>query len=111
MQTVAVVLNVDPEQTEAFEAGFRKHELPIWRDFHERGSMVFATLNRMDISSVATEGAVQYLITVVFTDDRGHHEHDSDPRFAEWNEMADAYQVAQPLALGGDTVVSIGVDG
>lgn len=109
MQTVAIVLNVDPDQAEAFEAAFREHELPIWEDFHGRGSMLFATLSRMDISSVPTEGATQYLITVVFADDEGHHEHDNDPRFAAWNEMADQYQVAQPLALGGDTVVSIGV--
>jgi hypothetical protein len=111
VQSVSIVLNVDPEQTDGFEAGFREHELPIWEDFHARGSMLFATLSRMDISSVPTEGAVQYLITVVFADDEGHHEHDNDPRFAAWNEMADQYQVAQPIALGGDTVVSVGVGG
>jgi hypothetical protein len=110
VQTVAIVLNVDPEQTDAFEAGFRAHELPIWEDFHGRGSMLYATLSRMDISSVRREGAVQYLITVVFADESGHHEHDNDPRFAEWNAMADRYQVADPLALGGDTIVSVGVE-
>jgi hypothetical protein len=110
METVAIVLNVDPEQAEAFEAGFREHELPIWEDFHARGSMISATLSRMDISSVRTEGAVQYLIAVVFKDGSGHHEHDNDPRFHAWNERADAFQVADALALGGETVVSIGVE-
>jgi quinol monooxygenase YgiN len=110
VQTVAIVLNVDPEKADAFEAAFREHELPIWEDFHGRGSMLTATLSRMDISSVPTEGAVQYLIAVIFADDQGHHEHDNDARFAAWNEMADAYQVAEALALGGDTVVSIGAE-
>ena len=109
MQTVAIVLNVDPEQTEAFEAAFRENELPIWEDFHARGSMISATLSRMDISSVPTPRAAQYLISVVFADESGHHQHDSDPRFQAWNELADRYQVAEPLALGGDTVVSVGV--
>jgi hypothetical protein len=108
VQTVTIVLNVDPDQTEAFEAGFREHELPIWEDFNARGSLISATLSRMDISSVPREGAVQYLIACVFADDSGHHEHDNDPRFAAWNELADAFQVAEPLALGGDTVVSVG---
>ena len=110
MQTVAIVLNVDPDQAEEFERAFREHELPIWEDFHARGSMVSATLSRMDISSVRTPGATQYLISVVFADESGHHEHDNDPRFQEWNERADRYQVAEPLALGGDTVVSVGVE-
>ena len=46
METVAVVLSVKPDQVEAFEAGFREHELPIWRDFHGRGVMLQATLSR-----------------------------------------------------------------
>jgi hypothetical protein len=32
METVTVVLNVKPEHVDAFEAGFREHELPVWRD-------------------------------------------------------------------------------
>jgi hypothetical protein len=110
VETVAVVLNVAPDQAEAFEAGFREHELPIWEDFHARGSMISATLSRMDISSVPTEGAVQYLISVVFRDGSGHHEHDGDARFTAWNERAEAFQVAGALALGGETLVSIGVE-
>ena len=31
METVTVVLNVKPEHIDAFEAGFRGHELPVWR--------------------------------------------------------------------------------
>ena len=37
METIAVVLNVRTEHVEAFEAGFREHELPVWRDLRERG--------------------------------------------------------------------------
>ena len=32
MQTVTVVLSVGQASVEAFERGFREHELPVWRD-------------------------------------------------------------------------------
>ena len=108
MDTIAVVLSVKPDQVAAFEAGFREHELPIWNDFHERGVMFSASLTKMDISSVKRGDAVQYLIVVVFATPDGHHEHDNDPRFQAWNEMADAYQVGDGLALGGETMLSVG---
>jgi hypothetical protein len=108
METVAIVLSVGRDRVEEFEAGFRQHELPIWEDFHARGIISRALLSRMDISSRSVEGATQYLITVAFTGDEGHHLHDSDPRFQAWNEMADAYQVADAMAFGGETILSVG---
>ena len=108
MDTVAVVLSVKPESVAAFEAGFRQHELPIWNDFHARGVMASASLTKMDISSVRRGDAVQYLIVVVFPNHDGHDLHDSDPRFQEWNRIADAYQVGEGMALGGETMLSVG---
>jgi len=43
----------------------------------------------------------------VFATGEGHHEHDHDPRFAAWNERAEAYQVAAALAFGGETIVRV----
>ena len=106
METVAVVLSVGNDQVEAFEQGFREHELPIWRDFRARGFLVNAYLNRMDITTHRVEGATQYLIVAVFASGEGHHLHDSDPRFNAWNERADAFQVADALAFGGETVLT-----
>jgi hypothetical protein len=106
VETVAVVLSVGNDQVEAFERGFREHELPIWRDFRRRGILVNAYLNRMDITSQRVDGAQQYLIVAVFETGEGHHLHDSDPRFNAWNELADAFQIAAPLAFGGVTVVT-----
>jgi hypothetical protein len=108
MQTIAIVLNVAQERADEFERGFRAKELPIWKDLAERGLLVIATLNRLDISTVKTEGAIQFLVTVVFATDEGHHVHDSDPRFEAWNREADAYQIADPYVFGGDTVVNVG---
>jgi hypothetical protein len=70
--------------------------------------MLHASLTKMDISTQPIEGAVQYLISVTFADEEGHHLHDGDPRFRAWNEMADAYQVAPPIVAGGEVVVSAG---
>jgi hypothetical protein len=105
METVTVVLNVRTEDVAAFEAGFREHELPVWRDLTERGLIERATLNRLDISSRPVEGATQYLIAVIFTSDEGHHVHDHHPGFEAWNAIADAYQIGEPLAFGGETIV------
>jgi hypothetical protein len=109
METVTVVLNVATEHVEAFEAGFREHELPVWGDLREHGLLIGATLNRLDISSRPVDGAVQYLVAVVFATDEGHHAHDAHPGFEAWNRIADAYQVGQPMAFGGETVVQLGI--
>ena len=111
MEAVGIVLNIDANQTEAFEQGFRDYELPIWEDFVGRGVMLHASLTKMDISTQPVAGAVQYLISVTFAGGEGHHLHDSDPRFQAWNEMADAYQIASPIVTGGEVIVSAGEDG
>lgn len=107
MDTVAVVLSVKPDQVEAFEAGFRKHELPIWTDFRDRGILTRASLTKMDISSAKRGDAVQYLIVAVFASHEGHGLHDNDPRFQAWNELADTYQVGDGMAFGGDTLMAV----
>ena len=108
MQTVGIVLNVGTEQSAEFERGFREMEAPIWEDLHARGLLVMATLSRLDITTLAVEGAVQYLVVAIFATDEGHHAHDSDPRFEAWNKRADTYQIAEPYVFGGDTVVTAG---
>ena len=108
MDAVGIVLNIDRDRVDEFEAGFREHELPIWEDYVSRGIMLHASLARMDITTQPVAGAVQYLISVAFADDEGHHIHDSDPRFRAWNEIADTYQVAEPFVSGGKFVISVG---
>jgi hypothetical protein len=108
METVTVVLNVKNEHVADFEAGFRAHELPVWNDLRDRGLIERATLNRLDISSRPVDGATQYLVAVIFTSGEGHHVHDGHPGFKAWNEIADAYQVGEPLAFGGETIVQLG---
>jgi hypothetical protein len=108
VQTIGIVLNVGADQTEDFERGFREHEAPIWDDLHGRGLLVMATLSKLDITTVSVDRAVQYLVVAIFATDEGHDVHDSDPRFEAWNQKADAYQIAEPLVFGGDTIVSAG---
>jgi hypothetical protein len=108
MQTIGIVLNVGEDQAEEFERGFREMEAPIWEDLHGRGLLVLATLTRLDISTKKVNGAIQYLVAVIFATDEGHHVHDSDPRFEAWNTRADTYQIAEPYVFGGDTIVNVG---
>jgi hypothetical protein len=111
METVTVVLSVDQTKVDAFEAGFREHELPVWRDLQDRDLLITATLSRMDISTVPVDGAVQYLVACIFATGEGHHAHDGHPGFKAWNEIADAYQVGRAQAFGGETIESLGVAG
>jgi len=108
VQTIGIVLNVRPDQTDEFESGFREMEAPIWTDLRSKGVLTMATLTRLDISTKKVPGAVQYLVVAIFADDRGHHAHDNDPRFDAWNKRADTYQLDEPFVFGGDTIVSEG---
>ncbi len=107
METVGVVLSVANDQVDAFESGFREHELPVWRDLEARGLLAQATLNRLDISSRPVDGATQYLVVAIFHTGEGHHVHDDHPGFKAWNAIADTYQVADALAFGGETIVRL----
>jgi hypothetical protein len=108
MNTVGIVLSVDRARAGEFERAFREHELPVWRDLHDRGILMRASLNRLDISSHGVEGSTQYLVVAVFHESEGHHAHDNHPGFRAWDEMAEQYQIASPLAFGGDAVIQIG---
>lgn len=108
MEAVAIVLNIGRDHVKDFEVGFRQHEVPIWEDFVRRGIMLYASLTKMDITTQPVVGAVQYLISVVFATDEGHHLHDADPRFKAWNELADTFQVEAPLVTGGEIIISAG---
>ncbi|HLO36423.1 MAG TPA: hypothetical protein VK194_10090 [Candidatus Deferrimicrobium sp.] len=108
METVAIILSVGRDRVDEFEAGFREHELPVWRDLEARGLLLRATLNRLDISTNAVDGATQYLVVCIFASGEGHHVHDHHPGFKAWNEMADRYQVGDPLAFGGETIEQLG---
>jgi hypothetical protein len=108
METIAIVLSVGKDRVEEFERGFRDHELPVWEDLSSRGVLVRASLSRLAISAQRTPDATEYLVIAVFADGEGHHQHDSHPGFQAWNAMADAYQVAEPLAFGGETILHEG---
>jgi len=106
METIAVVLSVGTDQVEAFEAGFRAKEVPVWDDLATRGFLLSASLSKLEISSRPAAGAQQYLIVAVFATGEGHHEHDNHPGFEAWNREADTYQVADAMAFGGETIVT-----
>jgi hypothetical protein len=107
METIGVVLSVGNDSVEAFESGFREHEFPVWQDLRDRGLLVRASVSRLDISSRRVDGSTQYLIIAVFATDEGHHEHDNHPGFQAWNALADTYQVGEPLAFGGETIIRL----
>ena len=108
METITVVLSVGTDRVGEFENGFREKELPVWQDLRSRGALMQASLSRLDISTRGVDGATQYMVVAVFATGDGHHEHDSHPGFAAWNKQADEYQVADALAFGGETILTLG---
>ncbi len=109
MHTVSIVLNIDAAKAEEFERAFAEHEVPIWEDLHGRGTLVRASLSPLAISTVKSGSQVkQYLVIAQFHDFSGHHEHDDDPRFKRWNELADRYQPEKPFVFGGDSLYQVG---
>jgi hypothetical protein len=107
MHTASVILHVREDLAEEFEREFREHEYPVWEDLVSKGAMVRASLQRMWITSHEVKGATQYLIVAVFPG-KDHEAHDSHPKFKKWNERAERFQIAEPLAFGGDTILQIG---
>jgi hypothetical protein len=107
METIAIVLSVGRDRVDEFERGFHEHELPVWQDLLSRGLLIRASLSRLDITTRPVAGSTQYLVVAVFATGEGHHEHDSHPGFKAWNKIADAYQVGEALAFGGETILQL----
>jgi hypothetical protein len=110
VHTVSIVLNIAADRTDEFERAFAEHEVPIWEDLHRRGSLLRASLSPLEISTQQPSDAnvKQYLVIAQFGSSEGHHEHDSDPRFKRWNELADAYQPEDPYVFGGNSLYEVG---
>lgn len=107
METIGIVLSVSKDKVDAFEEGFRQHEVPVWQDLLGRGLLLRASLSKLDISTHNVVNSTQYLVVAVFATGEGHHEHDSHPGFEAWNKIADEYQVSGALAFGGETIVHV----
>ena len=45
---------------------------------------------------------------VVETEGEGHHVHDTDPGFKEFNRQADAFQPEEPFVFGGEPLFAVG---
>ena len=108
METVAVLLNVGTDQAEAFESGFAENEFPVWEDLHGRGTLVAATLSRLDISSRKVEGAAQYLVVASLPPVRGTTNTTRIPG-SKRGQARRRLSIASPMAFGGETVVKIGL--
>ena len=106
-ELAVLVIKVRTEQAKAYEGLFEREELPRWRDYHRRGVFKSARIFRSAFGSEEREGVANYVI-VVESEDEGHHEHDSDPGFQEFNRQADAFQPEDPLVFGGEPLFSVG---
>jgi hypothetical protein len=110
VHTVSIVLNIAAEKAAEFERGFAEHEVPIWKDLHARGTLLRASLSPLEITTIEPDDTPvkQYLVIAQFKEFAGHHEHDEDPRFKKWNELADAYQPEEPYVFGGNSLYEVG---
>jgi hypothetical protein len=104
MQTNAIVIHVRSEEAEAFEQLFAAEELPIWDDFHASGTLISASLTRVQYGSEEKEGVQDYVILAVFRGMAGHNSHDQDARFNAFLPKAKLMQTSGPYVWGGRTI-------
>ena len=104
LQTNAIVVSIRSEQADEFEALFAAEELPIWDEFHANGTLVSASLTRVEYGSQERDGVQDYVILAVFHGMSGHTAHDRDERFNAFLPKARAFQPSQPYVWGGTTV-------
>lgn len=104
MQTNAIVIHVRSEDAEAFEQLFAAEELPIWDEFHTNGTLVSASLTRVQYGSEGKEGVQDYVILAVFRGMTGHTSHDQDARFNAFLPKAKLMQTSGPYVWGGRTI-------
>lgn len=104
MQTNAIVIHVRSEEAEAFEQLFAAEELPIWDEFHANGTLISASLTRVEYGSEETDGVQDYVILAVFRGMAGHTSHDRDERFNAFLPKAKLMQTSGPYVWGGRTI-------
>jgi hypothetical protein len=104
MQTNAIVIHVRSEDAEAFEQLFAAEELPIWDEFYANGTLISASLTRVQYGSEEQEGVQDYVILAVFRGMAGHSSHDQDARFNAFLPKAKLMQTSGPYVWGGRTI-------
>ena len=103
-QYTTIVLHIEAARADEFERLFEQHELPRWEDYVARGRFLNCRLVRCDFSHLQHEGIQDYVLQVVTADEEAHHEHDADPGFKEYDQLADAFQPEEPTVTFGRLV-------
>jgi hypothetical protein len=106
-EMAVLVIRVKADQAEEFEREWAKHELPRWHDYNQRGLFIRARIFRSAFGTHEKDGLANYVIAVEMTPE-GHHEHDQDPGFKEWDHLADKYQAEGPFVFGGEPLHGVG---
>lgn len=106
-EMAVLVIRIRAQQAKEYERLFEQSELPRWRDYNQRGLFKRARIFRSGFGSHEKKGIANYVI-VVESEGEGHHEHDNDPGFQEFNRQADAFQPEEPFVFGGEPLFEVG---
>jgi hypothetical protein len=107
-QVNVIVIHVRKEQAADYEKLFTERELPRWRDYQRRGKFLSARFFRSQFGSDERKDVIKYVIVVEVPSMAEHHEHDQDPEFQEFDQLADRFQPEGPLVFGGELIHSVG---
>ena len=107
-QVNVIVIHVRSGQADEFERFFADRELPRWRDYHARGKFLNARFLRAQFGSDERQDVAKYVIVVEVPSMAEHSEHDADPKFQEYDRLADRFQPEHPLVYGGDVLHGVG---
>jgi hypothetical protein len=103
-QANAIIVRIRKSEAEEFERLFEAEELPIWDEFSNSGTFLYARLARVEYGTEEPNDVVPYLIYVEVPGMAEHSAHDSDPRFTSFLAKARALQPDQPSVFGGNVI-------
>jgi hypothetical protein len=102
-----IVIHIRAGQAAEYERLFAERELPRWREYKARGAFLSASISRVAFGTDNRQDVVKYAIAVEVPSHAAHSEHDADPRFQEFNRLADLLQPEDPLVYGGEVLHAV----
>ena len=107
-QTNAIILRMQAERAQDFEALFKAEVYPLWEEFKESGNFIAASLTPVIGGTEQRAGVQAYILHVEVPVMADHEQFDSDPRFLEFLKKVRAdLQAEDPSVWLGSTLFQV----
>ena len=104
-QTIAIILKIGHDKTQAFEQLFEQEILPLWHEFVSEGKLLGASLTPVEEGDYPSPAGFRYYILHVEMPGMTEHSaFDGDPRFLNFLSRAKKLQPEEPFLWFGTTL-------